>query len=125
MKIFLLISIIFGLSALVMDAFIAHGLEAFLGQKYDATVHHAMATAARYQLIFAIFLCVQSFIFRTFPNIWLLFSQCLIVLGITLFSGTIYLQYVMNSTFLSFLAPIGGVSLMLSFLALLPLLLLL
>lgn len=121
MKIFLFFSVFLGLGALIMDAFIAHGLEKFLGSYYTSIAEHSLSTAARYQLSFSILLIVLTVLWRLVPSIWIVISQILLLFGMLFFCGAIYLKHLAMWTSIGFLAPLGGVLLMAAFLALLPL----
>ncbi len=104
-----------------MDAFIAHGLEGFLGPQFTPIAAQSLGTAARYQLTFAIAIMALSIGWRLVPSLSIVLSQSLFSLGTLLFCGSIYLKYLTSFSTLSMVAPVGGVTLMLAFLALLPL----
>lgn len=112
-----------GLSALIMDSFIAHGLEKFLAERYSMIVEQSLATACRYQLIFALFLLVLALMQKQNMNLWLLSTQIFMSFGLIFFSGSIYLKHLAKLSFIGALAPLGGILLMLSFLLMLPALL--
>ncbi|USN50325.1 MAG: DUF423 domain-containing protein [Myxococcales bacterium] len=120
MKIFWLFSVLLGSSALMMDAFIAHGLEKFLGSNFTLVAQHSLSTAARYQLLFSVLLIVLSVLWRTTPSLWIILTQTFVLLGIVFFCGSIYLKHLLLWTGIGFFAPIGGVLLMLAFLSLVP-----
>lgn len=121
MKWFLLLAVFFGVSALALDAFFAHGLRAFLGEYYDDAFLPALTTAARYQLTMSILLFGLVFWYKEAPSIWLLISASFISLGLIFFCMPIYLKYLCQLPQFSGLAPGGGVLLMASLLALLGL----
>lgn len=123
MKWILIEAVFFGASALMLDAFFAHGLHNFLGSQFTDTIHQALTTASRYQLKASILLIVTILLYRSIPSLWVIASQLLITSGVLFFCVSIYLRHLFGYTCFANLAPIGGISFMLSFLALLPLIL--
>jgi uncharacterized membrane protein YgdD (TMEM256/DUF423 family) len=123
MKWVLLVAIIFGLSAFILDAFFAHGLKNYLGDAYTDGVAHTLNTASRYQLMASFFLLITLLLWRATPHLCIIFAQVLVMAGVGLFCGTIYSKHLFGFATLARLAPVGGIMFMLSFLALLPLML--
>lgn len=121
MKWFLLVAILLGASAFMLDAFFAHGLRSYLGESYSETAHNALSTAARYQLNAALFLLVLVIFYRNIPSGWVVISQFLVLLGVIFFCASIYLKHILGFASLAIFAPIGGISFMLAFVALIPL----
>lgn len=121
MKWILIEAVIFGASALMLDAFFAHGLKNYLGTNYTDAAHHGLTTASRYQVMAAILLLVLILIYRSIPSMWVVLSQALVSSGVLFFCVAIYLRHIFGLTFFAQLAPIGGVSFMLAFVALVPL----
>lgn len=121
MKAFFIIALLCGSTAIMLDAFFAHGLENFLGDNFSDTVFHALSTGARYQLTAAILLLTLTFVYRIFNTKWIIVSQSLLVVGMLFFCGGIYAKYLLNLHNLARVAPLGGIAFMLSFLALIPL----
>lgn len=122
MKWVLLVAIVFGSSAFMLDAFFAHGLKSFLGETYTDAAEHALTTASRYQLTASIFLLVLILLYHYSKSRFIWVAEVFTILGVLNFSGTLYLKYLLGFDKLAKLAPLGGISFMLSFLALLPLL---
>jgi uncharacterized membrane protein YgdD (TMEM256/DUF423 family) len=120
MKWFFLFAVFSAVMALMMDAFIAHGLKGFLAERYEDTIFHALSTAARYQLSMAIMMFVLAAYYQGRPSIWLLASSGSICLGTIFFCFTIYVKYLLPVPIFGGLAPLGGMLFMLSFLALIP-----
>lgn len=108
-------------SALMLDAFFAHGLKNYLGTRYDEATLPALMTASRYQLMAALFLLILFLFYRLSPSLWIIVSQICTSFGVLFFSFTIYLKYLFGITMFANLAPVGGISFMLAFLALIPL----
>jgi uncharacterized membrane protein YgdD (TMEM256/DUF423 family) len=121
MRWFLLLAALFGASALMLDAFFAHGLRSFLGENYNEAISHSLHTASRYQLLMSILMIVLVVFYRLLPSIWLIVSQSFLSLGLIFFCLPIYLKYLFNMPMFSGLAPGGGVLLMAALLALIPL----
>jgi len=96
------ISATMGLLAVVLGAFGAHGLKALLAQNGTA---HVWETAVLYHFIHAVTLFVLAER-KAFPNVaWWSF-----LVGICVFSGSLYLLAVTNILWLGAITPIGGVS---------------
>lgn len=106
-KIFLAASI-FGLIAVVLGAFAAHGLRDAL----NSTSLESFQTGVRYQMYHAFFL----FVVGLMPQLQRQQKKCLfwfVLLGVLLFSGSIYLLATNSLTpfdfaFLGPVTPIGG-----------------
>ena len=121
MKWFLLVAIVFGVGAFLLDAFFAHGLRAYLGDHYSDAAQHALSTAARYQLIASVMMLILIVLYRIIPNICVPLSAFFTTMGVIFFCLTIYLKHLFGMVELARLAPLGGVSFMLAFMALIPL----
>jgi uncharacterized membrane protein YgdD (TMEM256/DUF423 family) len=120
MKWIILEAVLLGSSALMLDAFFAHGLKTYLGPQFSETVLHALTTASRYQLIASLFLLILLLLYRAIPTLWIVASQIFVSLGVVFFCFSIYLRHLFGFDALVNLAPIGGILFMLSFIALLP-----
>lgn len=120
MKWFLLLAALFGASAIMLDAFFAHGLKSFLGY-HDQGVFEALKSASRYQLLMSVALLSLIIFYRSFPSIWLVISIICLSLGIIFFCTPIYLRYLCDIPNFSGLSPGGGILMMAAFLALIPL----
>ena len=106
----------FAMLAVMSGAFAAHGLEPTLG----APQLVLFETAARYQMYHALALLVVAAI-STMPQ----FSQRALklaawgfVLGIVLFSGSLYLLALSGIRWLGAVTPLGGISFLFGWLAL-------
>lgn len=121
MKWFLLLAIFLAVTAFMLDAFFAHGLKSFLGDRFQEASLHALSTAARYQLLSGFFLLILIVIYRHYPFISVVVSGLLSIVGVLLFCGAIYLKHIFFIATFARVAPLGGICFMLSFLALLPL----
>jgi len=91
----------FGLLAVVLGAFGAHALKNLLAHNGTAAVWE---TAVFYHFIHAVMLFVLAER-KTFPAVaWWSF-----LLGILIFSGSLYLLAVTNARWLGAITPVGGV----------------
>ena len=92
----------FGLLAVVLGAFGAHGLKDVLGQNGTTAIWEK---AAFYHFIHAVMLFILAER-ATIPKVaWVSF-----LVGIVIFSGSLYLLAVTNVKWLGAITPIGGVS---------------
>ncbi|HUV21757.1 MAG TPA: DUF423 domain-containing protein [Gammaproteobacteria bacterium] len=106
----------FALLAVMSGAFAAHGLKAVL----DASQLALIETAARYQMYHALALLVVGVI-ASIPQIsprWLKLAAGAHILGIVLFSGSLYLLALSGVRWLGAITPLGGVAFLVGWLAL-------
>merc|ERR1711879_1038875 len=99
-----------GAIAVGMGAFGAHGLKKHIS---DQKLISAWETAAHYQLLHSVVLCLLSFTPKVSP-----LTGYLLTSGITLFSGSIYLLVLTKLKFLGPVTPIGGLLLIASWVSL-------
>jgi len=98
------------LLAVILGAFGAHALQSMLTPKQLASY----ATGVTYQQLHALALVLVGAIARvTPPSPWLARAAVLFVVGIALFSGSIYAMTFGAPRWLGMVAPIGGTSFML------------
>jgi len=96
----------FALAAVMTGAFAAHGLKHLL----DAYSLDLIETAARYQMYHAIALLIVG-IFSTIPQFsprWLNLAAVAFILGIVLFSGSLYMLALSGIKWLGAITPLGG-----------------
>jgi uncharacterized membrane protein YgdD (TMEM256/DUF423 family) len=106
----------FAMLAVMIGAFAAHGLK----QVLDAYSLGLFETAARYQMYHAIALLIVALI-STIPQIsprWLKLAAFAFILGIVLFSGSLYLLALSGIKWLGAITPLGGVAFIFGWLAL-------
>lgn len=94
-----------GFLAVALAAFGAHGLPASL----PAAQRHAFDTAAQFHLAHALFLAALSL---APGGRWLRWSYALTLFGVVMFCGALYGFALSGATAVTFVAPIGGLSLM-------------
>jgi uncharacterized membrane protein YgdD (TMEM256/DUF423 family) len=107
----------FAMLAVMIGAFAAHGLKHVL----DAYQLGIFETAARYQMYHAIGLLIVGVI-STIPQFspgWLKAAACAFILGIALFSGSLYLLALSGIKWLGAITPLGGVAFIFGWMALL------
>jgi uncharacterized membrane protein YgdD (TMEM256/DUF423 family) len=106
----------FAMLAVMTGAFAAHGLKHVLDAGYLAVFE----TAARYQMYHAIALMVVGVI-STMPQFstrWVKLAAFAFMLGIILFSGSLYLLALSGIKWLGAITPLGGVAFIFGWLAL-------
>lgn len=94
--------------AVIIGAFAAHGLKQML-TPYDLAIFE---TAARYQMYHAIALLIVGILasMPQFSTRWLKLAAIGFVLGIVLFSGSLYLLALSGIRWLGAITPLGGVA---------------
>lgn len=119
-RIFIIIAALAGLLAVALGAFGAHGLR---GQ-IDATSLAAFNTGVQYQMYHALALLLVTVLMRLFPvrlfpaSRLLLWSGAAFIVGIMLFSGSLYGLALTSAGWLGPVTPLGGLSFMLGWLLL-------
>lgn len=103
---FLLLGSIFAGLAVVAGAFGAHALKKVL----DAPMLAVFDTAIRYQMYHALGLCIVAWAVDRFPEKRLGMTGWFFVLGILLFSGSLYGVSLAGMRWLGAVTPIGGVA---------------
>lgn len=109
----LLIASVLGLTGVGLGAFVAHGLRSEL----TASALAVFQTGVQYQLLHALVLVAIGLAAISQRNAWLSAAACFIVLGVVLFSGSLYLL-VLTPLKLGLVTPLGGLLLMLGWLCL-------
>jgi len=98
------------LLAVILGAFAAHGLKAVLETQQLALFE----TASRYQMYHALALLVVGVMLTSpqFSQSLLKFAALAFILGIILFSGSLYLLALVGISWLGAITPIGGIALL-------------
>lgn len=115
----LMLAGVLGASAVALGAWAAHGLEAGHGRHAVELVE----TGVRYQLVHAVAVCAAvalSFHLDGKPSAarWMAVAAWLFVLGSVLFSGALHLLAFGAPRWLGMVAPVGGLALIVGWLAL-------
>lgn len=109
---YLIYAALFGGLAVALGAFGAHGLERIT---QDAKILHGFQTGVQYQMYHAIALLFAGVIYDKLKNNWIKWSANSFIIGILLFSGSLYLLTflkIQSSSFTQYigpLTPLGGI----------------
>lgn len=115
-SIFLLLSALLGLLGVAMGAFGAHGLKAILNPEMLSVYK----TAVNYQMWHALALGLIAVFQQQIPESNLLrWAGWLMLIGIVLFSGSLYLLAILNIKWLGMITPIGGMAFILGWMLIL------
>lgn len=107
---FLVIAALFGLLSVMLGAFAAHGLKA----KLSASALSAFETGVHYQMYHALALLAVVGVLRWLgPTTTLVAAGWAFVLGVVLFSGSLYGLALGGPRWLGPVTPLGGLSFML------------
>ncbi|MDX8361016.1 MULTISPECIES: DUF423 domain-containing protein [Bacillaceae] len=107
MKILLMIGAINGFLAVALGAFGAHGLEGKIPAKYIET----WKTGVTYQMFHTTAIMIIALIAGKFPNTpSLTWAGWFMLIGIILFSGSLYVLSVTQVKVLGAITPLGGVA---------------
>lgn len=106
-KLFIFLGSINSALSVILGAFGAHVLEKYLKEDLMATFH----TGTQYHFLHALGLFAIAFVASLLPNsIWARWSGWLMLMGIVLFSGSLYLLCFTGIRWLGAITPLGGVS---------------
>jgi len=111
---FLVIASVFGLTGVALGAFGAHSLRSTISSDMLAVFE----TGVRYQMYHAFALFVASWSLKARPSRKFRNAAWLFVVGVILFSGSLYALAVTGIRSLGFVTPLGGLSLLAGWLAL-------
>jgi len=103
---FLLLAAFFGFTAVALGAFAAHGLKSRLPLDLLAVFQ----TGVQYQMFHALALLALAVLAKQVISNTLLLAGTLFVLGILLFSGSLYLLALTGTRTLGMITPIGGLA---------------
>jgi len=92
--------------AVALGALGAHALKSHLTSAQLEVFH----TAVQYQMLHAVGLIVVGLLAQRPPRAWLAWAGGLLLAGIALFSGCLYLWIFTGQRALMFLVPVGGTS---------------
>ncbi len=100
--------------AVVLGAFGAHGLEQRLSERALTTWH----TAVQYHFIHALALLLLAALWSHLASAWALASAVALVVGVLLFSGSLYALALGAPRVLGAVAPLGGTAFILGWIGL-------
>ena len=96
-----------GLVSVVLGAFAAHGLKG----RIDERLVHAFETGVHYQMIHSVMLIVVGLLTLHWGKHWaLVYASWGFVLGIVLFSGSLYLLALTQMKWIGPVTPLGGLA---------------
>ncbi|MFD2640650.1 DUF423 domain-containing protein [Pseudomonas japonica] len=101
---FLLLAAFFGFTGVALGAFAAHGLKTRLSAEYLAVFQ----TGVTYQLIHALALFGVAILSVHLPGRLVTWAGSLFILGILLFSGSLYILTLSGIGKLGMITPLGG-----------------
>jgi len=115
----LLASAVNGFLGVALGAFGAHGLEKRLAELPDVARRLAWwDTASHYHLLHAVALAAIALAADRLPGPWVGRAGVAMLVGIVLFSGSLYAMTLTGATALGAITPLGGVGFLLGWLAL-------
>jgi len=107
---FLLVASVLGALSVGLGAFGAHGLKKVVPAETVASFE----TAVRYQFYHVFALLAVAVVYEKFPERWLRYAGNCFIIGIILFSGSLYLLTTMKATGsigisgIGIITPVGG-----------------
>jgi uncharacterized membrane protein YgdD (TMEM256/DUF423 family) len=116
LKLTLIFSAMSGMTAVGLGAFGAHALKAKLEASGLLNTYH---TAVQYQFYHTLGLLAIGLLMTKYSNQWLNYSSYAMMVGITIFSGSLYVLSMTGSKWLGAITPIGGLALILGWVCLL------
>lgn len=100
-----------GFLAVALGAFGAHGMQARLAGLPDGAKRLAWwDTASHYHLVHALALGLIAVLYRQLPEGWARAGGTAFVLGVVLFSGSLYVMSASGRTSLGVITPLGGLA---------------
>ncbi|WP_434654952.1 DUF423 domain-containing protein [Pseudomonas sp. Z1-14] len=109
---FLMLAAFFGFTGVALGAFAAHGLKSRLSADYLAIFH----TGVTYQLVHTLALFGVALLATHIPGRIVTWAGISFVIGILLFSGSLYLLTLTGISKLGIITPFGGVAFLLGWL---------
>lgn len=105
---FLLIAALFGMLAVILGAFGAHGLEKLLDEKMLQRFH----TGVEYQFYHSFALGLVGLLLQHSSHAWYAKAAYAFIFGIILFSGSLYIYVLTGITKFGMITPFGGLAFM-------------
>lgn len=112
---FLFFGSLFAFAAVAAGAFGAHSLKS----KLPIESLNTFEVAVRYQMYHALALLILTSLYAFFPSIWFVGAGWLFIIGIVVFSGSLYTLVFSGIKMWGAITPIGGVLLLAGWLSLL------
>jgi uncharacterized membrane protein YgdD (TMEM256/DUF423 family) len=120
-RVYLKIGAFIGALSVLLGAFAAHQLKEYLAPEVLATFQ----TGVTYQFYHAFALLITGILLKRYPNDWMIWAGRLFVVGIILFSGSLYLLAMLKSIKdiglggFGLITPVGGLLLVAGWISLL------
>src|SRR5690625_1420909 len=114
MKLFLVLGVINGFLAVALGAFGAHGLEGKVSEK----ALDVWEKAVRYQMFHTAMIFIIGILLLKIKSSAFLWSGWLFVVGIILFSGSLYVYSATGVRSLAMITPFGGVTFLIGWIVL-------
>lgn len=111
-KLTLIFAALLGLLAVALGAFGAHGLKSMVTTERLAT----WQTGVEYQFFHALAILVFGLYQDKFNSTWIKWSIRCLILGVLIFSGSLYVLVIADMAWLGMITPIGGVLMILGWL---------
>jgi uncharacterized membrane protein YgdD (TMEM256/DUF423 family) len=111
---FLMLAAFFGFTGVALGAFAAHGLKSRLTPEYLAIFR----TGVTYQLVHTLALLGVALLATQIPGRLITWAGASFVVGILLFSGSLYLLTVTGVSKLGIITPFGGLAFLVGWLCL-------
>ena len=109
---FIVIACVLGLLAVALGAFGAHALSSSIPESRQAT----WATAVDYHMFHVLAMLALAAVFRGAQSPWFVRALTSFMMGIGLFSGSLYALVLLDITALGAVTPLGGLCFMLGWL---------
>ena len=109
---FIVIACLLGLMAVALGAFGAHALSSSIPESRQAT----WATAVDYHMFHVLGMLALAAVFRGAQSPWVVRAQTSFVMGIALFSGSLYALVLLDIPALGAVTPFGGLFFLLGWL---------
>ena len=109
---FIVIACLLGLMAVALGAFGVHALSSNVPESRQAT----WATAVDYHMFHVLGMLALAAVFRGAQSPWVVRAQTSFVIGIALFSGSLYALVLLDIPALGAVTPFGGLCFMLGWL---------
>lgn len=113
-RLFVLLGAVLGFFGVALGAFGAHGLEGRIPEG-DLAIFE---TGVRYHLVHAVALVAAGWVAGRWPGGGAVVAGWAFLLGVLVFSGSLYLLVLTGARWLGAVTPVGGVSLLVGWVAL-------
>lgn len=105
-KTFLKVAFIVGAFSVIMGAFAAHTLKGNIAQ----AAYDIFETAVKYQFYHLFALIIVGLLFKDYPNEFMIWSGRFFIIGIILFSGSLYILTVVKAMIIPELNWVGAIT---------------